>query len=418
MFRFAFGHLGGFLEFQTALFAVEPKESQDRFGMSGKIRQRFLYRYRQRSKLLEVLVVRCPLFRLLPQIFNGIVVRRIRWQWMHRETIGMRGKKLLSRLAAVIPCPIMDEKEMLVRVRQDHLHECLATFRGEPPLDALREQTPGVIFNGTKHLVAFPLATGGHLRLMAPTCPSVTQRAPLRKTRFILKQNQAFTTLGGTDNRGPFFLQPGLAARGIEVVRHKPGLLKRKPQVVQQRTHILAVVEHTKFAPDQYSDEDRSPTGGLTAHHQWPCLNQLHQALLLLGTQLRSATAAMAIDQAGHPIQQKCLLPVVDTGSTESPALAQHRHGPVMHKQVEQHGGPSHQTDIIAPIGVLQTAVEVFDGCATELYPDAHGCLLLSRYVAIVLGEIHPFAHGGQSEISAPFKFQLTVPRKPLVVIG
>jgi hypothetical protein len=45
----------------------------------------------------------------------------------------------------------------------------------------------------------------------------------------------------------------------------------------------------------------------------------------------------------------------------------------VVHKAVEHDSDPPHQTHIIALIGVLQTTVEVFDGSATELYPDAHG---------------------------------------------
>src|SRR5438132_7911977 len=305
MFRFAFGNLGGLFEFQTALFTVEPKESQDRFGMCGKIRQRFLYRYRQFGKLLEVLVVRRPLFRLLPQIFNRIIVRRIRRQRVLCDPIGMHSKKLLGRLAAVIPCPIMDEKEVLGGLRHDRLQERLITFRGEPPLDALREQTPGEIVNGPKHLVAFALAAGRDLRLMAPACPGIAQRAPLGKAGLILKQDQTFTPLGGAQNRGPFVLQPGLAAGGAEMIRHKTCLLKRKPQVVQQRTHILAVVEDTKLTPDQHPEEDGVPTGRLTAYDEGTGVNQLHQALLLPGGQLRSATAAMAVDQAGEARQDK-----------------------------------------------------------------------------------------------------------------
>jgi hypothetical protein len=57
----------------------------------------------------------------------------------------------------------------------------------------------------------------------------------------------------------------------------------------------------------------------------------------------------------------------------------------VVHEQVDHHSDPPHQPDIIVPIGVLKTVVEVFDGGATELYPDAHGCILLSSYSDIVL---------------------------------
>jgi hypothetical protein len=85
----------------------------------------------------------------------------------------------------------------------------------------------------------------------------------------------------------------------------------------------------------------------------------------------------MAVDQAVETPQQKGLLPAIEAGWAEAPALTQHCHGHVVHQEVDQDRGPSHQTHIITPIGVLQTAVEVFDGGATELYPDAHGCILL-----------------------------------------
>ena len=84
--------LGSLVEFQAAFFAVASKQPEHRFRMTSKMRQRFIYRYHQRRKLLEVLVVRRLLFRLLPQVFNRIIVRRIRRQRMPREAVGMRGK--------------------------------------------------------------------------------------------------------------------------------------------------------------------------------------------------------------------------------------------------------------------------------------------------------------------------------------
>ena len=50
---------------------------------------------------------------------------------------------------------------------------------------------------------------------------------------------------------------------------------------------------------------------------------------------------------------------------------------PQVSQQIDQHGGAPYQPHIIAWISVLQTAVQIFDGGATELYPDAHGCILL-----------------------------------------
>jgi hypothetical protein len=93
----------------------------------------------------------------------------------------------------------------------------------------------------------------------------------------------------------------------------------------------------------------------------------------------------MAGDQAVHARQQQGLLPAIETSWAEAPALTQHRHGHVVHKEVDQHRSPPHQAHIIALIGVLQTAMEIFDGGATELYPDAHGCILRLGYWASVL---------------------------------
>src|SRR5712691_7942062 len=330
--------------------------------MRGKIGQCFVYRDRQLNKFLEVLVVSRPLFCLLPQIFNRIVVWRIRRQRVHREAIGMLGKKLLRCLAGVIPCPIMDKKQVCGGLRHDRLPERLVSFRVEPALNALIEQTPGERVTGPKHLVAFALATGGDLGLVAPSGPGVAQRAPLRKAGLIFKQEQAFPTLSGAQDRGPYVPEPGLTPGCIEMVRHKARLLKRKPYVVQQRTDIMAIVEDTKLAPDQYPDEGGVPTGRLKAHDLWAGLKEFDQPFPLPWGQLRAPATTMVVDQAVHSVQQEVLAPRIEARRAEPPALAQHLHWHVVHEQVEQHGSPPYQTHIIFLIGLLKTALEAFDG--------------------------------------------------------
>src|SRR5918996_1497448 len=107
--------------------------------MRGKVREGLLHRDRQQGKFLEVLVMGRSLLGLLPQVFNGIVVWRIRRQRMHREAFGMLGQKLRGRLTGMIPRPIMDEKQMGRGVRQDGSQKRLVTVRGKPSLDALIE---------------------------------------------------------------------------------------------------------------------------------------------------------------------------------------------------------------------------------------------------------------------------------------
>src|SRR5262249_21619817 len=128
---------------------------------------------------------------------------------------------------------------------------------------------------------------------------------------------------------------------------------------------------------------------------------------LLLRRQFRTASTAMAVDQAVHAAQQKVLTPPSDAGRAEPPLDAEYLHGHMVHQQVKQDRGPSHQPHIIAPIGLLQTTLEVFDGGVTELYPNAHGCILLWSGWVRVLGEIHPCAHGSQPQISNFFSEDL-----------
>src|SRR5262249_54678550 len=173
----------------------------------------------------------------------------------------MRRQKGRGRGTRVIPSTIVDQKQVLSGLHHDHLQERLVIFRVEAALDALREQTPSKILDRPKDLVAFALATGRHLRLVATARPGITQGAPLGKTGLIFKQDQSFATLGRPYKRWPLGLQPRQALGRVEMVRDKARLLKRKPQVVEQRTHIMTVIEYAKLAPHQHPNQDRVPTG-------------------------------------------------------------------------------------------------------------------------------------------------------------
>src|SRR5262245_34110488 len=115
----------------------------------------------------------------------------------------------------------------------------------------------------------------------------------------------------------------------------------------------------------------------------------------------------MAIAQAVHALQQNDLTPVVETGGAEAPSYTDHLDGHLVHQQVEQHRDAPYQAHIITLIGMLQMVVQLFDSRTTELYPEAHGCLLLVGCLACVLGEIHPCAHESQPGISNSFSEDL-----------
>src|SRR5262249_7677805 len=142
--------------------------------MRGKVRQSLLHRSRQQRKFLKVLVMRGSLLGLLPQVFNGIVVGRIRRQRTHCEAGGVLCEKLRGRLTGMIPRPIMDEKQVRRGLRQEGAQERLVTVRGKPSLDALVEQASREVFNGAKDLVPFAFATGFDFGLLAATSPRVT----------------------------------------------------------------------------------------------------------------------------------------------------------------------------------------------------------------------------------------------------
>ncbi len=104
---------------------------------------------------------------------------------------------------------IMDQKHMILGVIQDHLQEGLGTFRVQPALDALREQPPGEICNGSEDFVAFALATGWHFRLLASARPGRTQRAPLGKAGLISNRINPLVRLAARTIAGHFSSSQG-----------------------------------------------------------------------------------------------------------------------------------------------------------------------------------------------------------------
>ena len=66
-------------------------------------------------------MVRRPLFGLLPEICNRIVVWRIRGEGLRRNAVAMRCQKRLGRSAGVLAGAVVAQKDVRGRLRQDHL---------------------------------------------------------------------------------------------------------------------------------------------------------------------------------------------------------------------------------------------------------------------------------------------------------
>ena len=69
------------------------------------------------------------------------------------DAIAIRCQKRFGRCTGVIAGAIVDQKQVLRGLGHDPLQERWGAFRVQPALDALKEQTPGEIFNRSKDLV-------------------------------------------------------------------------------------------------------------------------------------------------------------------------------------------------------------------------------------------------------------------------
>jgi hypothetical protein len=220
---------------------------------------------------------------------------------MLREALGMLGPTWPGGLAGVIPCPILEEQQVLRGVGQEGAPARLGTLRGQPALAALIEPTARDLRQGAQDLLAFSCATGCDLGRRAAAGPRGTERPPLGQTGLILKAAQAVLPLGGPPAWRPGLREPGWTPGGVEMVRHPAGLVKREAPLGPPRTPLLAGVEHAALPPEQHPEEHGGPTGGLAAHARWPGLQQRHQAFCLAWGQLRWAPTARVIDPAVQP---------------------------------------------------------------------------------------------------------------------
>ena len=96
----------------------------------------------QLLKLGKVFVVGGQCLDFAPKIFNGIEIGRIRWQLTHGDAMGVQGKERLHGFGGVIPSPVLNQKQMLVRASQ-HTHEkCLVTLGTEFAGNAVMKESP------------------------------------------------------------------------------------------------------------------------------------------------------------------------------------------------------------------------------------------------------------------------------------
>ena len=97
----------------TERVTVACHHGHDLVWRLGKVQQRFIHLCLQQGKVGEVLQMCRHLLDFLPQIFDGIAIRRIGGQLHLGQARDMGGKKLLHGFTGMVACPILNDKDML-----------------------------------------------------------------------------------------------------------------------------------------------------------------------------------------------------------------------------------------------------------------------------------------------------------------
>src|SRR5262249_54756700 len=146
----------------------------------------------------------------------------------------------------MILCPILNENDGLSGLRQDTPEKGNVSRGVEAAFLPLIQEAPAQGINEAKDLVAFTLACGFDLGLLAAPRPRVGERAPLRERRFIAKQQQGLPFLGTAQYLWPCRGAPSLPFGVVKLIGDKRRFLIAQAPVLQQLGNIEDVVEDPK----------------------------------------------------------------------------------------------------------------------------------------------------------------------------
>src|SRR4029453_162789 len=212
-------------------FGWQAAEREDFFRCIGKREQRLLDLLSQRLKRREVVQVGLVLLELLPELLNRVVVRRIGRQLDDLKPCRLLGEEGFRLGAGMILRPILNEDDGLGGLRQHTPEKGNVGGRVEATVLPLIKEVPREVIAQAKDLVAFALAGGLDFGLLAAPCPGVRERAPLRKTGFIAKQQESFLRVCRAQNLRPRLCPPRLPLMLIKMIRDEGRFLKAKAQV-------------------------------------------------------------------------------------------------------------------------------------------------------------------------------------------
>jgi hypothetical protein len=324
-------------------------------GLGG---HRCVDRHGQRRPSLAVLLVGRPLLRLLPPICHRMVIRRIRGQRIRGEPRAVGRQQWLSRRARGLPCSRMHATQGRRALGHAQGQERLGTVRGEAALKTLGPQAPGASVTRLQHLGALPLVTGfdrGRLPRRAQGARTAPHCAPRAASANRMRPCRRAASRCADTTRALGHDTPKV---GSNV--HPSGRWSRPPPSRPSSTRLRTAGPQAVSPPTTRGPASSSATqrcvwlGGHCGRRPPPCPSTQR-------SRPRSSTACgQAESQAGLRPQRS---PNTATGTWGR-------------RRSSNTGGP-HQPQLLAPRSVLKLAVQIFDGGATERYPDAHGCLLL-----------------------------------------
>src|SRR5262245_22000278 len=189
------------------------------------------------------------------------------------------------------------------------------------------------VLNQPEDFIAFALAAGLDLGLLAAPRPRVRERAPLRERRFIAKEQQGLALFGPAQYLWPRRGAPRLPFGFIKMIRDEGSFLKAKAQVLQQLGDVEDVVEDAEAVVNQLLDHGRTPAGTAEPRLDRPCVNEGGESDFLRRGEFgrapgrlpaRCTLAAIATEQA-YPSGDGLLVHAQDPGDLRKTLAVEHR---------------------------------------------------------------------------------------------
>ena len=218
--------------------------------------------------------MRILFFDLLPELLDGVEIRRVARQLKDGQTCGLLRKERFQRRTRVVPRAVLEQDEVSRGLRQDRAQKLFVTRAVEFARCRTMKKPSTEIVNQAEDFVAFALARSLHQRLYPLARPSARQCPPLRKTGFIAKQQvKLFSPARAVKLLATRFasIHAGWLRRDDPSGR----FLITKPQVLQELGEVKDVVSDAELILNQALNQGRAPTVTLEPALGWPVIKAL-----------------------------------------------------------------------------------------------------------------------------------------------